>query len=72
MQAVLSGRAALAFLSDGANWHSIHYDDLDQLVPRQPAEFDLLFQGVRDLDCLDCASVPLRLIWLTHRLLWAP
>ena len=57
MQAVLSGRAAVAFISDGATWHSIHYDELDRLVPRQPNEFDVLFQGVRDLDCIDDVTV---------------
>ena len=53
MKAVVSGRACVAVLIDGDTHHSIHYDDMDQLVPRQPEELSLLLGGVRDLDWLD-------------------
>ena len=56
MQAVLSGRAGVALWKDGDTWNSIHYDQIDQLVPRDPEEIELLFRGADDLDWIEVNS----------------
>ncbi|MEK6261796.1 MAG: DUF1571 domain-containing protein [Planctomycetota bacterium] len=58
MQAVVSGRACVAMLIDGDTLYSIHYEKMDELVPRRAEEFRSLLGGVHDLDWInDVASI---------------
>ena len=53
MQAVLSGHACVALLIDGSVMQSMHYEDMDHLVPRRPEEFRALFGDATDLNWIE-------------------
>jgi hypothetical protein len=53
MNAVISGRSAVALLLDGDRLASIHADAIDQPVPRQPADLPFLFGDGYDLQFLE-------------------
>lgn len=52
MQAVVSGSAAVAFVKDGEDWHSIRYENLETLLPQREEDFARLFHEARDLGWL--------------------
>ena len=48
MEALISGRAGLALVIDGDRFASIHAEEPERMVPRQPAEFHFLVGEARD------------------------
>jgi tetratricopeptide (TPR) repeat protein len=57
MRAVLSGRAAIALLNEGNQWHSISYEEPERLVERQAAEAEVLLRDANDRIWLDNVSI---------------
>lgn len=57
MQAVVSGRAAVALVNQGGSWHAIHYAQLHRLVPCQPPESSMLLRDTHDLFWLEDVSI---------------
>jgi lipopolysaccharide/colanic/teichoic acid biosynthesis glycosyltransferase len=53
MNAIISGRAGLALLVDGAHLQSLHYDEPDVLVPRRAEDYHLLLGDSGDLEFLE-------------------
>ena len=54
MEAVISGRAGVAFLVDGDRYDSIHADELpERMIPRSAAELRLLLLDAGDLESLE-------------------
>ena len=53
MNAIISGRSAVALLLDGSQLKSFHADAIDQLIPRQPADLPFLFGDGNDLQFLE-------------------
>ena len=61
MNAVISGRAAVALMIDGEQLYSLHYGDPDDRVERALEEWNLLFGGVGDLEFVeDCDEASAR------------
>ena len=56
MNAVVSGRAAVAMLIDGEQLYSIHYDGPENRVERAVEDWHLLLGGVNDLEYLDACN----------------
>lgn len=52
MNAVVSGHSGVALLVDGDVLSSIHFGE-DEIRPRRPGDFRLLFNGARDLQFLE-------------------
>src|SRR6266481_1388886 len=53
MNAVVSGRAGVAVLLKGNQLFSLHFDEPDQLVSRQPEEYHYLIGEGSDLEYLE-------------------
>ena len=56
MNAVISGRAAVALMIDGKQLYSIHYDAPDERVERALEEWNLLLAGANDLEFVEACD----------------
>ncbi|HEX5717901.1 MAG TPA: sigma-70 family RNA polymerase sigma factor [Thermoanaerobaculia bacterium] len=60
MNAVVSGHSGVALLIEGNTFSSVHFGE-DEIRPRRPGDFRLLFNGARDLQFLE--NVELGEVW---------